>query len=249
MYNDAFYDWVADNADASAQVILPIVHDVIAPTSVVDYGCARGHWLRVWQSLGVEDVLGFDGPHVDPSTVVIAPASFTVADLRTPPAAPRRFSLAMCLEVAEHLPGATGPALVAALCGAADAVLFSAAFPGQGGDGHVNERPLTYWASLFAQHGYLPVDIVRRAVLDDARVAPWYRANVVLFVARARVAALPALARRFVTDPDRVPLLTPFGLRARALVLRPLPEPIVTALSGLRSRWHAARAKRQIPEG
>ncbi len=249
MYSDAFFRYVADHADQSAQVILPIVRDVVAPASVVDYGCARGHWLRTWQELGARDVLGYDGTWVDPEALVIARDEFRAVDLGTPPAAPRRFDLAMSLEVAEHLPPASGPALVAALCAAAPAVLFSAAFPGQGGDGHVNERPLRYWTRLFADRGYATVDVERRAVRGDRRVAPWYRANVLLFVDEARLAELPAVARDCRVAPDDVPVLAPLGLRARALLLRPLPPAVVTRLSTLRSRWHATRARRHRPDG
>jgi hypothetical protein len=47
-----------------------------------------------------------------------------------------RFDLAVCLEVAEHLPPERAESFIRELCDLAPVVLFSAAIPGQGGTGH-----------------------------------------------------------------------------------------------------------------
>lgn len=239
MYTQEFYSHTAEYSDRSAQVVLSIVHRILAPTSVIDYGCARGHWLRMWHSLGTAEIWGYDGPHVQLATLVIPADCFHRADLSDPPRAPRRFGLSMCLEVAEHLPATSAPALIDALCEAAPAVLFSAAFPGQGGNGHISERPLADWARDFVSRGYVPIDLVRRAVIGDERVAPWYRANLVLYVQETHFSSLPPLAQAFRCEPDALPLLTPLGLRARAVFLRPLPAAVVTRLSDLNERLRA----------
>ena len=87
----------------------------------------------------------------------------------------------MCLETAEHLPADAARDLVAALSRTADVVLFSAALPGQGGTHHVNERPLTYWAALWHDVGFVPLDVVRPG-LQNASLDVWYGQNVILFV-------------------------------------------------------------------
>ena len=61
----------------------------------------------------------------------------------------------------EHLPPDASAQLVRSLVEASDRVLFSAAVPGQGGEFHVNERPLAFWQDLFAAHGYVAHDCVR----------------------------------------------------------------------------------------
>jgi SAM-dependent methyltransferase len=67
-----------------------------------------------------------------------------------PPAElPGEFDLAYSFEVAEHLPPALGDRLVEFLAGAAPVVVFTAAPPGQGGVGHVNEQPKSYWVERF----------------------------------------------------------------------------------------------------
>lgn len=91
-------------------------------------------------------------------------------DLRTCPNLKRSFDLACALEVAEHLPADVANQFVALLVNAAPVEVFSAAIPRQGGKGHVNEQWPTYWASLFANHGYMAVDCIRPAVYGNEHV-------------------------------------------------------------------------------
>ena len=63
------------------------------------------------------------------------------------------FDLAYCFEVAEHLPPELGRKLVDFLSRCAPLVAFSAAQPGQGGTGHINEQPRQYWIDQFATVG------------------------------------------------------------------------------------------------
>ncbi len=63
------------------------------------------------------------------------------------------FDLSYSIEVAEHLRPELGTKLVETLIRAAPIVVFTAAQPGQGGQGHVNEQPKSYWVERFAKHG------------------------------------------------------------------------------------------------
>ena len=63
------------------------------------------------------------------------------------------FDLAFCLEVAEHLPPYLGDRLVDFLALRAPVVVFTAAPPGQGGIGHVNEQDKAYWIARFERRG------------------------------------------------------------------------------------------------
>lgn len=63
--------------------------------------------------------------------------------------------LACCIEVAEHVSPEKADVFVADVASASSKwILWSAAHPGQGGEGHVNERPRLYWASKFLKHGF-----------------------------------------------------------------------------------------------
>lgn len=180
-YDATFYADLRDGARRSARAVLPMVFDRIAPESVVDFGCGSGGWLAEAEALGAK-VFGLDGPWVPQDALEIAPDRFQVADLMRPLDLDRRFDLALCLEVAEHLPAASAEILVGTLTDHAPAVLFSAAVPGQGGTDHVNEAWPDYWHSHFAQAGFVCDDTLRPALWTDERIEPWYRQNLLLFI-------------------------------------------------------------------
>jgi SAM-dependent methyltransferase len=176
-------------ARRSAMEILPIVFDLLPVRSVVDVGSGVGTWLSVAQELGVKDVLGVDGSYVSTELLLIPVSQFHPHDLTKPLSLPRRFDLALSLEVGEHLPATASSAYVASLAALAPVVLFSAAIPFQPGDHHINCQWPEYWAALFAQHGFLPVDYIRKRVWSNANVEYWYRQNVILFVNHEALAA------------------------------------------------------------
>ena len=237
IYDDRFFRWVDLTATRSARAMLPVVREAIPVTSVVDVGCGQGAWLSVWGELGVSDVFGVDGSYVDQSRLAVPADRFAVADLAQPLSVGRRFDLAQSLEVAEHLPMAAARDFVAGLCGLSDVVLFSAAQPGQGGEAHVNERPPSYWASLFQGHGYAAFDAVRPSLAANRSVAPWYRFNTVLFANAAGAARLSPMARAAgVDDLRRLDAAGDLPWRVRRLVLRPLPVGVVSWLSRARYR-------------
>jgi hypothetical protein len=128
-------------------------------------------------------------------------ARFRAADLTQSLHLDRAFELAVCVEVAEHLPAEAAPILIASLTTLAPVVLFSAAVPQQGGTGHVNEQWPAYWNRLFAAHGYVAADTLRTALWHDARVAWWYSQNLMFFVRRSRLGDYPALERSVIEEP------------------------------------------------
>lgn len=192
-YDDAVFDEEAAVAGASACVVVPLVMALAPVDRVVDVGCGRGAWLRAFVDAGVSRVLGIDNPWRDVSKLMIDPACFRAADLRRPFTIDGRFDLAVCLEVAEHLPADRAPALIAALTAAAPLVLFSAAIPRQGGVGHVNEQWPSYWRAFFGEHGFQRIDCLRRQMWQDSRIGWWYRQNMFLFASEQGVENCPAL--------------------------------------------------------
>ncbi|HEX4490222.1 MAG TPA: class I SAM-dependent methyltransferase [Acidimicrobiia bacterium] len=222
-YDDAFYQSLDADVSASAATIAPIVVDLLHPTSVLDVGCGRGTWLAAFARLGVNDVLGVDGAHVSARDLEIPPAAFLAHDLTQPLRLGRRFDLVMSLEVAEHLDEQYASAFVESLVTHGAAVLFSAAVPGQGGAGHVNEQWPSTWAARFAEHGYVPVDAVRPKVWTDRRVAYWYAQNVLLFV-DGTDAATSAVRAACPSAPALLDVVHP-GLLAAVAATRRQPAP------------------------
>lgn len=65
------------------------------------------------------------------------------------------WDLVSCVEVGEHVPESRADELVDACCAQSRRwIYFSAAHPGQGGHGHVNEQPPAYWAQKFEARGW-----------------------------------------------------------------------------------------------
>ena len=192
-YDDKFYTSVQAGARQSARHLLPIIFELVMPNSVVDVGCGDGTWLSIVQDLGIADFLGVDGDYVDRKSLQIAADRFQPLDLAKPFSLPRRYDLAISLEVAEHLPEVAAAGFIQSLVRLADVVLFSAAIPFQGGVNHLNEQWQDYWAQHFAQHGYVPLDCVRTAIWGNNEVNWWYAQNTLLYVNRTILSARPKL--------------------------------------------------------
>lgn len=240
-YDSRFFDSIMAGSRRSADIVFDQLTPLFAslPRSLVDVGCGSGTWCQAFADrFAPADVRGIDGAYVDRSRLVIDPGDFLAHDLRQPLLIDRRFGLAMSLEVGEHLPPEAGPELILTLVGYADHVLFSAAVPGQGGEYHVNERPLEYWRGLFRAHGYVAVDCLRPALHRNLQVEPWYRYNSILYVRIDRIADLPeAFASAIVPNDRALENFASAWWRMRCGLIGVLPTGVVLAL---------ARAKRRL---
>lgn len=189
-YSQEWFSERASRADNDARLMVPDLCAGIGrcPASVVDFGCGDGSFLRWFHEAGAEQLTGIDanGPDAWAAPVM---GQHIRADLTQPIRLPVRSDLALCLEVAEHLPASAAGVLVDSLCAASDRIVFSAAPPGQGGTGHINERPMQYWRDLFACRGYVLQDLFRHRL--SSAVSPWYRANTYLAVRRGREVRIP----------------------------------------------------------
>jgi SAM-dependent methyltransferase len=182
LYTPEFYAKQQAKSRASAHAVLPVLLNCIAPRSAIDVGCGVGTWAAELTSLGIE-ADGIDGEYVLQNALQISRERFRPVDLERLPSAGTvgSYDLALCLEVAEHLKAENGDAIVEFLTGLAPNVLFSAAIPGQGGVGHLNERWQSYWVSLFEARGFYCHDVIRSAVWSNPDVEPWYSQNAFLF--------------------------------------------------------------------
>lgn len=244
-YGAAFYSFLDSFAMRSAQCVVPLVTGALSVASIADFGCGQGAWLHVWNAAGAE-ILGIDGPYVDRTRLLIPAEAFLPADLTTRLDLGRRFDLVQSLEVAEHLPHTSAKSFIGMLTDHADAVLFSAAVPGQGGEHHVNEQPLEFWRGLFGARGYRAVDMIRPAVRGDTEVQRWYRCNMVLYVNDAGTARLsPKAQNAVIPDAQRLRHYWPAADRIRQSLIRTLPLPVVDRLAV----WNAALAARRAEVG
>lgn len=180
-YANPFYDYINSHSESSSAAIVPWLCQVARPGSVLDVGCGQGVWAAAFSEQGIERVAGIDGDYVSLDRLKIPVDDFTPADLSEPVELGERFDLAVCLEVAEHLPYASADVLVDTIDRHADAVIFSAAAPHQGGHGHVNEQWPSYWIERLTARGFRAHDVVRPHFWNEPSISAWYRQNAVLF--------------------------------------------------------------------
>ena len=187
----------SDSDLRSARIIVGELAPIIRPHSVLDVGCGLGHFCRVFLESGAGRVLGIDGEYLDRSNLLIPESHFRPVDLSAPFDLGEKFDLVISLEVAEHLPESSAWDFVASLVRHGGTVLFSAAFPGQGGQNHLNEQWTGWWAEKFLSHGYHAYDFIRPKVLDNPNLPPWYRFNPLLFSERNPLPSDPMKADFF----------------------------------------------------
>lgn len=183
-YTPEFYDRIGEESLASARIVVPRIQQMFAAKSVIDFGCGTGAWLRAFEETGATDILGLDFGEVQPDQLAIAPDNFRTKDLSQTITLDRRFDIAVSLEVAEHLPEEAAATFVGNLVRHADIIIFSAAIPGQLGNGHINCQYPSYWAELFSHHMFMCFDPLRPLIWDEDTIPFWYRQNMLVFINR-----------------------------------------------------------------
>ncbi len=209
-YSETFYDEAFICATRSAWEIVPILVQLTKISSVLDVGCGTGSWLSVFSNVGVPVVRGIDNASLEKARLQIPREFIIKQDLTQPFQIDQQFDLVMSLEVAEHLPESCARDMVTRLVSAGDLILFSAAIPHQGGTNHINEQWPEYWANLFAEHGYVPIDCLREQIWNNESVAYWLAQNLLFYVKKDRLDNYPKIAKYLhQTDPQRLTRIHP----------------------------------------
>lgn len=190
LYTNEFYKDILSGSKRSAEVILPLVFSEIKPKSIVDVGCGTGVWLSVSKENNISDILGLDGNYVI-KDLQIKRDEFQATDISAGFLIDKKYDLALCLEVGEHIATKKSPALVDSLTRAADVILFSAAPPGQGGLHHVNEQWPAFWQKLFQNKDFACIDCIRPMIYNNPEVEWWYRQNIFLYVHKKVIKKFP----------------------------------------------------------
>ena len=172
-YTSQYYSEISEGAIRSAKEVMAL----IPHTDVFDVGCGVGEWNN-----GNPKYLGIDY-RVKESDLLFSKDNFREFNLNKEfplMSKDTNFSLAICLEVAEHLRPHRAKPLIDFLCSLSDTVLFSAAIPYQGGTGHVNEQWQTYWEKLFNDNGFGAAE-KQPEIRNNQNIDLYYRQNIVLY--------------------------------------------------------------------
>jgi len=186
---------------SSAGVLVPEILNILkaanrSARSIIDIGCGIGTFLNIFEKAGAK-ITGVDGEHVLAGALswelLFSKKHFVAMDLNAELAKSGgvaiaqtlgHFDVALCLEVAEHLPEGRAADLVSLLCRMSDVIVWSAAIPGQTGENHYNEQYPAYWVKLFEKDGFVFLDPFRKKFWLNNRIEWWYRQNLFLVVRR-----------------------------------------------------------------
>jgi len=187
-YDKSFFINRRALTSTSAEKILDILWQHLQPKTVFDIGCGTGIWLAECKKIGATKITGFDGPWVPLEELEINKDEFIKGNLENISINVEKSDLAICIELAEHLTPESGDKLIDFLTSHADLVLFSAAIPGQGGTGHINEREQSYWYKKFLLAGFECFDLIRPQIWTDENVNVIYKQNILLYARKESIA-------------------------------------------------------------
>ena len=139
--------WIAFFGDIAKKI-----HDRLSPKTVLDVGCAIGMLVEALRSQGIDA----DGIDVSEWAIAQVPEPLRpycrVGSITEELA--DHYDLITCIEVLEHLPRSMAAAAVSNLCRHADQILFSSTPDCFDEPTHLNVESPSYWAQLFAAHGF-----------------------------------------------------------------------------------------------
>lgn len=122
------------------------------PKSILDLGCGTGRSLDYFISKGI-DAVGVEG-----SALVIRNSNnkkhILRHNLNKKLNLNRKFDMIWSFEFVEHIHPAYLDNMLQTFSNHSDRIVMSAANPGQGGKGHLNEQPESYWIKKFRERGY-----------------------------------------------------------------------------------------------
>ena len=174
-----------------APLVIPVVCELYPNVrSVLDVGSGTGVFASEFARRGLQSTAIENSKHgrrmAAKQGVVCLPF-----DLRKNPPTPinGQFDLVYCFEIAEHMPAELGDSLIDFLTSLCTRVVFTAAHPGQGGVGHINEQPREYWIKRFMDRGFVlqrEESERLRAGFKEAGCAFWFVENGLVFTPRVR---------------------------------------------------------------
>ncbi|MGK7876185.1 MAG: class I SAM-dependent methyltransferase [Xenococcaceae cyanobacterium] len=178
--DDSSYRYLTDE---QIEAFVKEMITLLKPHTAIDLGCGMGMYLRALKSHGVQ-LIGFDASlhavqNVDPEVPVF------VVDLTKPFRSNQQWDIAICFEVAEHLPKSCASILVDTLCSLSKTILFTAAGPDQPGIDHINLQPKSFWIDLYQRNGFILDEKLTQQFLDhlvSIDVPDWFCRNFSIFV-------------------------------------------------------------------
>jgi SAM-dependent methyltransferase len=184
---DLFHSMALKNAPKVVDSMLEVFPGI---RSLIDVGAGSGAFAAEFASRGLK-VVGLEhsihGINLARKQGVDC-RSFNV-EKQSPDQIGLTADIVYSFEVGEHLQPSLADKFVDFVMALGSTVVFTAAQPGQGGIGHINEQPLSYWISRFKRGGFefsqSETERLRAAFLRRG-ASPWFPRNACVFRRRMR---------------------------------------------------------------
>ena len=171
----------------NARAILAVFAHLGKPESYLDLGCGDAWMVRAARQIGAKPSVGVE---ISRSVFEVCSkyAKVIIRDLTRDFQLDRKFDLVTCIEVAEHLqPDCTNVFANNLVKHTKHWLVFTAASPGQDGNGHINCQPREFWIDLITSKG-LVYDVDSTQHIKDTWTyvtGPmfWLPQNVIVFKA------------------------------------------------------------------
>lgn len=167
-YEERYYEADHVNADIVRAYVDAVLHYGErlrgAPVrSVLECGCAGGWFTEEFLARGI-DVFAVEGSSAGVKRALargVPAKNLQQHDLRRPLDLKRRFDIAVCTEVAEHIECPFSSQLIQNLVSHSDVVWFSFEPPDTNEPHyhHSNEQPAKFWLNLFRFFGYHAIEL------------------------------------------------------------------------------------------
>ena len=176
--NNFDYDKMDDDERPFSINLAKWIKKYFKPKEVVDIGCGSGLYVNSLRDQKIKAV-GYDiNPIVEGKKYLNKKSIFDIN---------HKSELIICLEVAEHIETKHNDEIVESLYNnlkPGGTLIFTAAFPGQQGIGHINCQPKEYWLEKFTNIG-----LIRNTKAEDnwektmskERHMGWFRINKLIF--------------------------------------------------------------------
>ncbi|MEE9428330.1 MAG: class I SAM-dependent methyltransferase [Paracoccaceae bacterium] len=145
--------WLSFFGNAAAEIT-----KAYQPKTVVDIGCAFGLLVEALCDRGV-DAVGYDlSPYAISNARADMVERLKVHSITDPIPLPngKKYDLAICIEVLEHLPPEQAEIAIGNLCDASDRVIFSSSPDDFDEPTHFNVQPTEKWLELFKHNSFFP---------------------------------------------------------------------------------------------
>jgi hypothetical protein len=239
MYSVEFYEASRSQGVVAGSVLRAFLERAgVGVDSVVDIGGGLGGWLEAFAEGKCTNAILVDNLDHRIVSAIAPEISYVQRDLELGIGDIQNLAvdLVICVEVAEHLSHAVGNLLVSQIAQMSDLVVWSAAWPGQGGEFHVNEQSPAFWYQRFVDHGYSVIDCLR-GPLGEVGAPRYYRTNPVL------LSRNPEVTGRLLSAGD-IRYHSNLGIvdqrsateKVAGVLLRRLPMKFVSSLASTRRR-------------